>query len=117
MIDQSVRFLLGFQQPHHVRPKLRIACAGAIQVRLACGRRLRQSLIEDRPHTLVAVGDLTHRSGSSQGECAAVKLEPTGGVMPTLTGDSRSRPAICAKRKNARTHLKVPWPWSASWLV
>lgn len=48
------------QQAHQFGPELRIACAGAIDERLARGWLLQQRLVEDRPQAPISVRCLTH---------------------------------------------------------
>ena len=54
---------MGREEAHHFRPKLWIASAGVIQVRLARGWFLQKDFVENRPEAPMPVGGLTHRAG------------------------------------------------------
>jgi len=68
MVEKRARFLVGCQQSHHVRPKLWIAGAGAIQIRLARGWLLQQGFVEHRQQAPMSIGVPTHWPGSSQAD-------------------------------------------------
>src|SRR3954463_7888598 len=69
MLQKRTRLVVRGQEAHHVRPEVRIAGTGMIDVLVARGGLLQQRLVEDRPQAPVPILRLAHRADSRLPAC------------------------------------------------
>src|SRR3954463_7528440 len=69
MLQKRTRLVVRGQEAHHVRPEVRIAGTGMIDVLVARGGLLQQRLVEDCPQAPVPILRLAHRADSRLPAC------------------------------------------------